>query len=151
MGRYYAQQCVTIGHVSKIVSILLSKLSHCANNDTLLCYCNCKSPVRPSVIAAHLPFSMLASSDPVSSDVSCRYEKQRVILRADHPPLNCYLLFSGSVFVNIREWDETKGLSYFRTHSVLQRGSIFGVSTLLKIGSYSSTAMCQYWDNRLIY
>ncbi len=24
-------------------------------------------------------------------------------------------------------------------------------STLLKMGSYSSTTMCQYWDNRLIY
>ncbi len=24
-------------------------------------------------------------------------------------------------------------------------------STLLKMGGYSSTAMCQYWDNRLIY
>ncbi len=25
------------------------------------------------------------------------------------------------------------------------------VCTLLKMGSYSSRAMCQYWDNRLIY
>ncbi len=29
-----------LGHVSKIVSILLSKLSDCPNNDTPLCYCN---------------------------------------------------------------------------------------------------------------
>ncbi len=28
-----------VGHVSKIVSILLSKLSDCPNNDTSLCYC----------------------------------------------------------------------------------------------------------------
>ncbi len=29
-----------MGHVSKIVSILLSKLSDCPNIDTSLCYCN---------------------------------------------------------------------------------------------------------------
>ncbi len=37
MGRYYG---VTMEHVSKIVSILLSKLSDCPNTDTSLCYCN---------------------------------------------------------------------------------------------------------------
>ncbi len=25
------------------------------------------------------------------------------------------------------------------------------LTTLLKMGSYSSITMCQYWDNRLIY
>ncbi len=29
-----------LGHVSKIVSILLSKLGDCPNTDTSLCYCN---------------------------------------------------------------------------------------------------------------
>ncbi len=29
-----------LGHVSKMVSILLSKLSDCPNTDTSLCYCN---------------------------------------------------------------------------------------------------------------
>ncbi len=29
-----------LGHVSKIASILLSKLNNCPNTDTLLCYCN---------------------------------------------------------------------------------------------------------------
>ncbi len=29
-----------LGHVSKIVRILLSKLSDCPNTDTSLCYCN---------------------------------------------------------------------------------------------------------------
>ncbi len=29
-----------LGHVSKIVSILLSKLSDCPNTDTSVCYCN---------------------------------------------------------------------------------------------------------------
>ncbi len=29
-----------MGHVSKIVSILLSKVSDCPNTDTSLCYCN---------------------------------------------------------------------------------------------------------------
>ncbi len=29
--------------------------------------------------------------------------------------------------------------------------TIESIYTLLKMGSYSSTTMCQYWDNRLIY
>ncbi len=29
-----------LGHVSKIVSILLSKVSNCPNIDTSVCYCN---------------------------------------------------------------------------------------------------------------
>ncbi len=28
---------------------------------------------------------------------------------------------------------------------------LISISTLLKMGSYSSTTMCQYWDNCLIY
>ncbi len=44
LGHYSSTPCVTIGtllgHVSKIVSILLSKLSYCPNTDTSLCsYC----------------------------------------------------------------------------------------------------------------
>ncbi len=37
MSHLVAQQCITIGHVSKIVSILLSKLSDCPNTGTSLC------------------------------------------------------------------------------------------------------------------
>ncbi len=34
---------------------------------------------------------------------------------------------------------------------VLSDWSEYERTTLLKMGSYSSTMMCQYWDNRLIY
>ncbi len=40
MGCYLWHNIVTIGHVSKIVGLLLSKLSDCLNSDTSLCYCN---------------------------------------------------------------------------------------------------------------
>ncbi len=30
-------------------------------------------------------------------------------------------------------------------------GYVHGYIALLKMGSYSSTTMCHYWDNRLIY
>ncbi len=40
MGHYYSTTVLLLGHVSKIVSILLSKLSDCPNTDTLLCYYN---------------------------------------------------------------------------------------------------------------
>ncbi len=30
-------------------------------------------------------------------------------------------------------------------------GMSMGLHTLLKMGSYSSTSMCQIWDNHLIY
>ncbi len=41
MGRYCSTVNVSLlGHVSKLVSILLSKLGHCPNTDTSLCYCN---------------------------------------------------------------------------------------------------------------
>ncbi len=36
----YHNNVLLLGHVSKIVSILLSKLNNCPNTDTLLCYCN---------------------------------------------------------------------------------------------------------------
>ncbi len=39
-GRYYYTYVSLLGHVSKIVSILLSKLSDCPNYETLLCYYN---------------------------------------------------------------------------------------------------------------
>ncbi len=43
MGCYYYSTTISVsllGHVSKIVSILLSKLSNCPSTDTSLCYCN---------------------------------------------------------------------------------------------------------------
>ncbi len=36
----YHNNVLLVGHVSKLVSILLSKLSDCPNIDTSLCYCN---------------------------------------------------------------------------------------------------------------
>ncbi len=36
----YHNSVLVLGHVSKVVSILLSKLSDCPNTDTLLCYYN---------------------------------------------------------------------------------------------------------------
>ncbi len=42
LGCYYStiNYLPLLGHVSKIVSILLSKLSDCPNTDASLCYCN---------------------------------------------------------------------------------------------------------------
>ena len=58
---------------------------------------------------------------------SQRYEKERVILKEDHIPYYCYLLFSGSVHVRIaKEMCAGNGLPSY-TKSILQKGAIFGV------------------------
>ncbi len=45
-----------LGHVSKIVSILLSKLSSCPSTDTSLCYCNSVSIVAGPMVTNVLSF-----------------------------------------------------------------------------------------------
>ncbi len=51
-----------LGHVSKIVSILLSKLNNCPNTDTLLCYCNYSVYELLSVLCANIHTSYRLSS-----------------------------------------------------------------------------------------
>ena len=60
----------------------------------------------------------------------CRYEKQRVLIRTGHLSQFTYLLFSGSVFVNIEENDSENGKKYYRTAAVLGKGTVFGVGFL---------------------
>ncbi len=39
---------------------------------------------------------------------------------------------------------------YGNLHAAVKSGSALSPA-LLKMGSYSSTMMCQYWDNSLVY
>ncbi len=64
-----------LGHVSKIVSILLSKLSNCPNTDTLLCYCN-------------YPFLIVHSWYP--QVVHQLIERKQSEIRKVHPGLTCF-------------------------------------------------------------
>ena len=70
-------------------------------------------------------YTCQASCSPCN--LMTRYEKRRTLLRAGHPGMMFYLLFSGSVFVNIEEKATKTGKVYTRTECVLPRGSMFGV------------------------
>ncbi len=78
MDRYYnTPMCHYFGHVSKIVSILLSKLSDCPNTITSLCYCN-------------YPFLTVYKC-------TCRFARHNMILAGlwydtdEHPTMTTYL------------------------------------------------------------
>ena len=51
-----------------------------------------------------------------------------MLIRTGHLSQYTYLLFSGSIFVNIEESDPTNGKKYYRTAAVLGKGTVFGVS-----------------------
>ena len=53
-----------------------------------------------------------------------------MLIRTGHLSQYTYLLFSGSVFVNIEEKDPTNGKKYYRTAAVLGKGTVFGVRDL---------------------
>ncbi len=53
-----------LGHVSKIVSILLSKLSNCPNTDTLLCYYNYLFLTVQAHALPYSPFVLLPTPFP---------------------------------------------------------------------------------------
>ena len=55
------------------------------------------------------------------------YEKKRVVVRAGTKGHFCYLIFAGSVFVNIKDHNKQTGGYYYHTVSVLHKGCFFGV------------------------
>ena len=75
--------------------------------------------------------------------VRVRYEKRRVLIRAGHWGDMCYLLYSGSVFVNIEEKASKTGKIYTKTKCVLQPGSVFGVSVWYLV--YMRTKKKKIW------
>ena len=58
---------------------------------------------------------------------ACSYDKKRVVIRAGTKGNFCYLIFAGSVFVNIKEHNKQTGGYYYHTVSVLHKGCFFGV------------------------
>lgn len=54
-------------------------------------------------------------------------DPQRVILREGHVGHNFYIVYSGSVFVNVNDVN-SQGVSFVKTEVVLSKGDSFGVS-----------------------
>ncbi len=126
------------GHVSKIVSILLSKLSDCP-----------KVTHRYATVTTHF-----------NSDITCK-KSVVALIRKNNNHFSNFLDEMGRVLFVRQNRIRRNG---FRRNGVtptkaaykwLHRSTIVNnwslLYTLLKMGSYSSTTMCQYWDKCLIY
>ena len=59
-------------------------------------------------------------------------DKRTVLVRAGDKGYFCYLVFSGSVFVNIQRADELTGIEQYKTKDILREGSLFGVGVILQ-------------------
>jgi hypothetical protein len=60
----------------------------------------------------------------------CQYmcvDKRKLLLKTGQRGFFCYLIFSGSVFVNIDDYQNDTGKAYYRTVTVLKQGEMFGV------------------------
>ena len=57
-------------------------------------------------------------------------------MKRGHPAEFCYIIFSGSVFVNIQDQDKD-GRSFTRTECVMGEGSLFGVRCGTPVGEGS--------------
>ncbi len=62
--------------------------------------------------------------------ILCSVKAGRVILRKGHVPQNYYLIYSGSVFINV-EVITASGHHTASTELVLGKGNAFGVSALM--------------------
>ena len=60
-----------------------------------------------------------------------------MLIRTGHLSQFTYLLFSGSVFVNIEENDLENGKKYYRTAAVLGKGTVFGVGFIYQYFTYT--------------
>lgn len=59
--------------------------------------------------------------------INTRIEPMRVILRQGHIGHNFYFIYSGSVFVNINDVNDS-GVKFSRTEVILTKGDSFGVT-----------------------
>ena len=57
----------------------------------------------------------------------CSIDQRRVIARVGDKGHFCYMVFSGSLFVNIQEKDEITGKHCYKTKTILTEGNLFGV------------------------
>ena len=63
--------------------------------------------------------------------LNCTYSVQapRIILRKGHVGRNYYIIFSGSVFVNVED-KNTFGDEFVKTETILSQGDAFGVNSV---------------------
>ncbi|XP_013387720.1 cyclic nucleotide-binding domain-containing protein 2 [Lingula anatina] len=76
-------------------------------------------------------------------------DPQRVVLRNGHVGQQFYIIYSGSVFVNLDETTIT-GEKIVRTEAILGRGESFGEQSLLRNVLRTATISCREWCEFLV-